>query len=333
MGHRSKHNHHETDKDEENSLAVTGRYQLIPPKPGKDFHRPTLAAGAVVWRGEITDPEIALIHRPHYDDWSLPKGKLDPGESLPVTAAREIREETGFEVHLEKLLGNVSYPVLDRTKVVWYWTARWISGEFTPNDEVDVLEWVHLPEAFERITYEVDSQVLGKAEKRFRLHADTRILYVRHAHAHDRGKWNGNDDLRPLDKKGRRQAEFLSPLLTAYGPTEIYSAVPDRCQQTAAPLAARLDVPVTVDPLLGDDVWLTQPEQAQERFVELASSGGVKVVVAQGTIIPAMIEWLSSRGKLPVTVGETKKGSTFVLSFQDGELTGADYLASAMPVR
>ena len=314
-------------------MAVTGRYQVIPSKPGKSFHHPTLAAGAVVWRGDVADPEIALIHRPHYDDWSLPKGKLDPGESLPVTAAREIWEETGFRVQLGKLLGNVSYPVLDRTKVVWYWTARWLSGEFTPNDEVDVLDWVHLPEALDRLTYDVDTHVLEKAQKRFALPADTRILYIRHAHAHDRGKWNGNDDLRPLDKKGRRQAEFLAPMLAPFAPTEVYSALPSRCQLTAAPLADRLGLEVTVEPLCGDAQWLDDATAAQQWFSELSRSGGVKAVVAQGTIIPGMIEWLATQGKLPVPVEETKKGSTWVLSFHDGELTGADYMASALPVR
>lgn len=331
----AKHRH-EIDKDVDNDLAVTGRFQQIVSDPAKEYKRSTLAAGAVLWRGDITDIdsiEVAVIHRPHYDDWSLAKGKVDPGESLPVTAAREIVEETGYEVRLGKLLGKVTYPVLDRTKVVYYWTGEVLGGEFTPNDEVDEIRWLSIREALDLLSYEVDRSVLAKAEKRFRLPATTRILYVRHAKTHDRRTWSGDDNLRPLDKKGRRQAEMLAPLLLTYRPTEVYSALPDRCQATAAPIADELGVPVQVDELLGDDAWLGHMAKAQLRFEELVASGGTKVVVAQGTIIPDMIAAMSAKGRLPLEELPCKKGSVWVLSFNNGELTGADYLASALPVK
>ena len=113
-------NMHETDKDTQSEVFVSGRHQEIPVDPAVEFKRTTLAAGAVLWRGDPDDPEVAIIHRPHYDDWSLPKGKVDPGESLPTTAAREILEETGYTVRLGKLIGKVAYPVQGRTKVVYY---------------------------------------------------------------------------------------------------------------------------------------------------------------------------------------------------------------------
>lgn len=327
---------HETDKDVDNDIAVTGRFQQIAADPAKEFKRSTLAAGAVLWRGDLSDLdsiEVAIIHRPHYDDWSLAKGKVDPGESLPVTAHREILEETGYEVRLGKLLGKVTYPVLDRTKVVYYWTGEVIGGEFTPNNEVDEIRWVSIAEAKELLSYEVDRNVLVKAEKRFRLPATTRILYVRHAKAHDRRAWAGDDNLRPLDKKGRRQAEMLVPMLLPFHPTEVYSAVPDRCQATASPIADELGVEVTVDPLFGDDAWLGEMASAQRRFEALIAEGGTKVVVAQGTIIPDMIAAMSAKGRLPLEEIPCKKGSVWVLSFNEGELTGADYLASALPVK
>ena len=133
---------HEVDKDQVPELLVNGRHQVIPADPAKEFPRAMLAAGAVLWRGDLADldsVEVAVIHRPSYDDWSLAKGKVDPGESLPTTATREILEETGFEIRLGKLLGKVTYPVGDRTKVVYYWTGEVLGGEFTPNDEVDEL--------------------------------------------------------------------------------------------------------------------------------------------------------------------------------------------------
>ena len=138
---------HETDKDQQHEEFISGRHQEIPVDPGKEFHRTTLAAGAVIWRGSPQEPEIALIHRPHYDDWSLPKGKVDPGESLPTTAAREILEETGFSVRLGKLIGKVTYPVQGRTKVVYYWVAKYLGGTYSANSETDELRWLPIDEA------------------------------------------------------------------------------------------------------------------------------------------------------------------------------------------
>lgn len=327
---------HETDKDQDSDLLVNGRHQVIPADPAKEFKRATLAAGAVLWRGDITDldsVEVAVIHRPHYDDWSLAKGKVDPGESLPTTAAREILEETGFEVRLGKLLGKVTYPVLDRTKVVYYWTGEVLGGEFTPNDEVDEIRWTSIAQARELLSYEVDRHVLDKAEKRFRLPATTRILLTRHARAHQRRNWYGDDNLRPLDKKGRRQAEMLVPMLLPYRPAEIYSAVPDRCQSTAAPLADELSLEVEVDELFGDDAWIENQVACQRRFQELVDAGGTSVVVSQGTYIPDLIAWLSANGRLPLEEIQAKKASVWVLSFNEGQLTGADYLTSPLPAK
>ena len=327
---------HEVDKDQVPELLVNGRHQVIPADPAKEFRRAMLAAGAVLWRGDLSDldsVEVAVIHRPSYDDWSLAKGKLDPGESLPTTAAREILEETGFEIRLGKLLGKVTYPVLNRTKVVYYWTGEVLGGEFTPNGEVDELRWLPIREARELLSYEVDRLVLDKAEKRFRLPATSRVLYIRHGRAHQRRNWDGDDSLRPLDKKGRRQAEMLVPMLLPYKPVAVYSAEPDRCQSTAAPLADELGLEVVVDKLFGDEAWLENQVACQRRFRELIDAGGTSVVVSQGEAIPGMIAWLSANGRLPLDEIKAKKASVWVLSFNGGQLTGADYLTSPLPAK
>lgn len=331
-----KNRPHEVDKDQVPELLVNGRHQVIPADPAKEFRRSMLAAGAVLWRGDLSDldsVEVAVIHRPSYDDWSLAKGKLDPGESLPTTAAREILEETGFEIRLGKLLGKVTYPVLNRTKVVYYWTGEVLDGEFTPNDEVDELRWLPIAEARALLSYEVDRLVLDKAEKRFRLPATSRVLYIRHGRAHQRRNWGGDDALRPLDKKGRRQAEMLVPMLLPYKPVAVYSAEPERCQSTASPLADELGLEIVVDRLFGDEAWLENQVACQRRFQELVDAGGTSVVVSQGEAIPGMIAWLSANGRLPLDEIEAKKASVWVLSFNGGQLTGADYLTSPLPAK
>lgn len=332
----SHHPQHENDKDYSHDIEVTGRYQEIPSKPRELFTRPTFAAGAVLWRGDVLNLdsiEVAVIHRPAYDDWSLPKGKVDEGENLPTTAAREIQEETGYEVILGKLLGYVTYPVMKRTKVVYYWIGKVIGGEFIPNDEVDEIRWLSLDDARRLLSYDVDRQVLNKAEKRFRLPATSRILLVRHAHAHARQTWEGNDDLRPLDKKGRKQSKLLVPMLTPFHPTAIYSADPSRCVATAAPLADSLGLMVRKEKLLGDRGWLESMVLSQKRFMDIVNAGGVSVVVGQGQIIPELIGWLAARGRLPLEEIRAKKASCWVLSFNEGKLTGADYLESPLPLR
>jgi 8-oxo-dGTP diphosphatase len=114
------------------------------------------AAGGVVRR----DGRIAVVHRPRYDDWSLPKGKLDPGETWEEAALREVREETGLECSLGEELPSTTYhDRKGRFKLVRYWLMDPVGGEFEPNDEVDELRWLTPAEAAALLTYPRDQEL------------------------------------------------------------------------------------------------------------------------------------------------------------------------------
>ncbi|HEX6585044.1 MAG TPA: NUDIX hydrolase [Thermoleophilaceae bacterium] len=118
------------------------------------------AAGGVVMR----DGQVALVHRPRYDDWTLPKGKLDPGESFEDAAVREVQEETGVRARLVRELPPTSYRAGGRPKIVRYWLMDVEhEGPFEPNDETDQLRWVALDEALRLLTYDRDRDVLASA--------------------------------------------------------------------------------------------------------------------------------------------------------------------------
>jgi len=119
------------------------------------------AGGVVVRRLDGGPPLVAVVHRPSYDDWSLPKGKLQPGESYEAGALREVREETGLECRLDGPAGQVSYRDRHgRPKVVRYWMMHPLGGAFVPNDEVDEVRWLPLAEAVETLSYPHDREML-----------------------------------------------------------------------------------------------------------------------------------------------------------------------------
>ena len=114
------------------------------------------AAGGIV----VRDGDILIVHRPKYDDWSLPKGKCKSGESDEACALREIEEETGLRCEIERALGQSHYHALAGPKVVKWFVMRPLDGEFAPDDEVDEIAWVPISEVGDRVTFDVGVEQL-----------------------------------------------------------------------------------------------------------------------------------------------------------------------------
>ncbi|HET9256227.1 MAG TPA: NUDIX hydrolase [Pseudonocardiaceae bacterium] len=295
-----------------------------------------IAAGAVVWRRSPSgDAEVAVIHRPRYDDWSLPKGKPHTGETLPVTAVREVAEETGSAVTLGPRLGRTQYQVPAGEKVVHYWVARRLGGQFRPSDEVDRLRWLALPQALELLSHAHDRALLAGLNG-WSMELAT-VLLVRHAEAGERESWPGHDDLRPLTAKGQRQAEALRVLLPLFGARRVYSAPALRCRQSVAGLAQDLGVPIIVAPQWSEDEYRADPETGLSRLLGIAAGPrGPVVVCSQGGVIPGLVRDLTAAaGREPLDDVPSQKGSYWALFFDNGSptppaLLRADYYADAV---
>lgn len=215
--------------------------------------RDVRAAGAVVTR---KGGQVLLVHRPKYDDWSFPKGKLDPGEHHVSAAVREVAEETGLDVRLGPALTSQRYRMTGgRFKHVDYWTARVLGSDdvsrYRPNEEIDAVEWVSWDDAATRLTYPHDRVTLAEARP---LRRRTRALVVlRHGRASPRKEWSGDDRLRPLEDTGTAQAERLVPLLAAFDVTTAHTSSSTRCVETVAPYVAVTGWPLERHDLLSEE--------------------------------------------------------------------------------
>lgn len=264
------------------------------------------AAGGILWRvrggqggedlahitpGDILERiEVCLVHRPKYDDWSWPKGKVDPNETHRHTAVREIGEETGLPVTLGPYLGEVEYPLTeegrrnrhstDRTrdaKHILYWMATPIRPEdaqrlaaaFGPvhradEGEIDKVLWLSPAEARRKLTHSSDRDVLALFVDRIEEGAATAVpfLIVRHAKAEARKTWKGTDANRPITPKGASAAYSLTYELSCYNPERLATSPWTRCQETLQMLSWETGMPLEPLPPLTEDAFAADPDAA-----------------------------------------------------------------------
>ena len=302
---------------------------------------PIRAGGGVVWRratnGVDGEPsvDVAVIHRPRYDDWSLPKGKIATGESDMEGAVREVLEETGFHVRVGLPLGVTRYhktgPSGRRLKVVRWWSMQAEEGAFSPTREVDALEWLSLAEASARLTRSTDREVL---ERFARGTTPTRaVLLVRHGSAGSASTWAGDDRDRPLDACGIAQADDLVRILSRFEIGSVFSADVRRCIDTVAPLADAYGLEVQPAPLLSEVGYPGREDEAVAFVARLGDAEHDAVVCSQGAVIPDLVARLAASDAYAIeTPVPSQKGSTWALSIDlNGRLVAADYLDAPKP--
>jgi 8-oxo-(d)GTP phosphatase len=299
---------------------------------------PIRAAGAIVWRPTASGTEIALVHRPKYDDWSFAKGKLLTGEHPLRAAVREVAEETGILVNLGRRLPSVSYVARGEPKVVDYWSATADRGvpEFAANNEVDELAWLTPAAAEGQLSYEHDLGVLA-AFRRGPLRTVPLIL-VRHASAGSKSDWPGPDDQRPLDADGELDAESLSALLRCFGISRAVSSPTERCIATLRPYAAATGGEVEIEPAFrvtkdrpsadgtkGGVSALGVAQGVAEAMARLVAAGQPVVICGHRENLPVLLAAACAElGADSPPIGPLRKGEFLVLQRAGGKLAAAE---------
>ena len=280
----------------------------------------------MVWRPSGRGGQVLLVHRPRYDDWSLPKGKLEPGEHMLAAAVREVREETGLAVTLGRRLPPVRYLVAGLPKRVDYWVAEapGAAAEFVPNREIDEVAWVPADaSAGTRMTYEHDAVTV--AEFLAGPWRTTALILLRHASAGSRAAWKGDDSARPLDAEGEREARALAGLLRCFGVSRVVSAPAERCVGTVRPYAAVVGG-VEVEPVF--DVAQhragTGPD-AEKAAAALAAADEPIVICAHRENLPVLLAAACAElGTAPPPGKPLRKGEFVVLHRAGGRLVAVE---------
>ena len=253
------------------------------------------AAGTVIFKGKGLNQKIAVIHRPHREDWSFPKGKIDAPESAPSAAVRETLEETGLHVVLHQSLTPQEYIFDNLPKTVFYWRARLVKPPvFVPNDEADQLVWVSLEAALKLLTYEVDRQLAKEAFKA----KDTKpLILLRHATAEKRIEWSDRyskaippDSFRPLTPAGIMQSHLIGDLLGAFGINKVVSSDSIRCVATVSPYAASQELALEAHQTLSELGWEFNNKSGLKLIRKLAMLNQPVVICGHRPALPALAQ-------------------------------------------
>jgi len=281
------------------------------------------AAGGLVFRESSKGKlKVLAAHRPRYDDWGLPKGKADKGETPEETAIREVLEETGYHCRIVAPIEVTRYRVDNGVKEVQWFAMRPLpdSPGFKKNKEVDEIRWLSRKRANALLDYENDRALVADPSIKKLARSGTLFL-LRHAAAGDRNKWEGNDAVRPLNKKGRRQAASLATYLGSQGIERIYTSPSTRCVQTAEPLAAVIGAKVIEHDALAEGPDIDGAYGLADELV-----GYNAVLCTHGDVIPAVINRMMWAGLTLESRFYCSKGSIWEVDLVGGRFASARYV-------
>lgn len=286
------------------------------------------AAGALLWRESLDRKvEIALIHRPRYDDWSLPKGKIESGESAIQCAYREVLEETGIIGSFTRSLGSVEYLENGEPKRVLFWAAQCSpeQNHFIPNDEVDQISWHPIEVAIKNATHDSDRKIIEDFAREEH-HTDTLII-LRHTKALERGDWDDADSNRTLSEIGFDQAQYLVNHLKPFAIDEVYTSDYTRCVQTVTPLAHSRGLPITQVPSLNEETFENDPSRSVSFANALKQDEKNILICSHNPVIPTMLRGVLNTKLKNKDLIKLEPGDAWIVHRVRGEIVGLDYLS------
>jgi 8-oxo-dGTP diphosphatase len=286
------------------------------------------AAGAVLWRYSQKKIEIALVHRPRYDDWSLPKGKIEEKESHIACAYREVIEETGYTPEFGPEIGQATYKVEEGKKVVRYWSARATDAAPSAIDknEIDEVLWLEVKDAKKKLTLEDDRAIVDFFTEVGV--GTTPLVLLRHAKALKREEWDGDDADRPLNNLGQLQTKRLLPQFFPYNIAEVHSSDAYRCMQTVEDLTRALDLNLFIALDLSEDAFAKDKDAALDYVSSLMLDGKNVLICSHNPILPKVLKKLVGKKYFKEMDSKLEPAQAWVIHHRDGEVCAVDWIES-----